>query len=393
LGLDALGAYTYAMSLAGVFQSVATFGGSTYQITDLKSKFSSQNYLFSKILTSSIAGILTIGYLSALWISGVQFEIIWLSIILTLLLLFQTLSIPLYAIFQQHDRLYLAEKFRCAKTTITLLFVAIICYVFHSLNWSIISMLAVSIGFFIFIEYPQALRYQKIQLLHLNIKRELFDALRTIPKNFILFINGLIGGIIAYIPRFFLENSTQNLELQGYFGLLFIPMAIIGTVAGLVIQPLTVPLTRNIGNQLYREVNRTNLKICGISLSATIILLPCAFVFAKPLYQLIYVVDISPYFTEIVLMIPYALIVIIAGLLGTTLTILRKFKTLMVIQIINLLLVSAFSAGLVQPYEVHGAIASVMLAGTISQLITVGVYVFQMRKLFAKQSEILSQVS
>jgi O-antigen/teichoic acid export membrane protein len=393
LGLDAMGTYTYALSLAAIFQTVANFGGSTYQITDHKAEFLPQNYLFSKILTSSAAGILTVGYLFVLWTTGTPFEIIVLSAILTIYLTFNVLSTPLYAIFQRHDRLYLSSKIGSAKEATTILFIAITCYTIHSLNWSALSMLMVSIGFFIFIEYPQALKYEKIQLLHLNFKREISDALKTIPKNFILLIIQLIWGLIAYVPRFFLETYTNNIELQGYFGLLFIPLGIISSVAGLVIQPLIVPLTRNIGNKEYRQGNRTNLKIIAIALVATIILLPCAYVLAKPLYQLIYVVDMSPYFTEILLMIPYTLIVITGSVFTTTLTILRKLKTIMLISIINLISILAFSAWLIQPYEVHGAIAAVILAGVSSHLISVGVYIFQIRKLLAQQREVLSQVS
>jgi O-antigen/teichoic acid export membrane protein len=393
LGLEAMGTYTYALSLAAIFQLVANFGGSTYQITDHKAEFLPQNYLFSKILTSSVAGILTVSYLSVLWATGTSFEIILLSAILTMYLTVQTLSVPLYAIFQRHDRLYLSGQIGSTKDATTVLFIAIICYTVHSLNWSALSMLIVSIGFFIFIEYPQALKYEKLQLLHLNFRREISDALQTIPKHFILFIIQLISGLMAYIPRFFLETYTNNIELQGYFGLLFIPLGIIGSVAGLVIHPLIVPLTRNIGNQRYSETNRTNLKIIAVTLVSTIILLPCAYVLAKPLYQLIYVIDMSPYFTEIMLMIPYALIVIAGSVFTTTLTILRKLKTVMIISIINLISILAFSAWLIQPYEVHGAIASVILAGVLSQLIAVGVYIFQIRKLLAQQREVLSQVS
>jgi O-antigen/teichoic acid export membrane protein len=390
LGLDAMGTYTYALSLAAIFQIVANFGGTAYQITDHRSEFLPQNYLFSKILTSSVAGILTVGYLSVLWGTGTSFEIILLSAILTMCLTVQTLSTPLYAIFQRNDRLYLSGKIGSAKQATTVLFIAIICYTIHSLNWSALSMLMVSIGFFILIEYPQALKHEKLQLLHLNFKREISAAIKTIPSNLILFVVQLIGGLIAYIPRFFLETYTNNIELQGYFGLLFIPLGIIGSVSGLVIQPLIVPLTRNIGNQAYRQANRTNLKIVAITLVATIILLPCAYILAKPLYQLIYVVDMSPYFTEILLMIPYALIVINGSIFTTTLTILRKLKTILFISIINLISILAFSAWLIQPYEVHGAIASVILAGVLSQLITVGVYIFQIRKLLSQQSEVLS---
>jgi O-antigen/teichoic acid export membrane protein len=393
LGLDAMGTYTYAFSLAAIFQLVANFGGSTYQITDHQNEFLPQSYLFSKILTSLVAGILTVGYLSVLWATGTSFEIILLSAILTMCLTVQTLSVPLYAIFQRHDRLYLSSQIGSAKQATIVLFIAIICYTIHSLNWSALSMLIVSIVFFVIIEYRQAIKYEKLQLLHLSFRREISDALQTIPKHFILFVIQLIGGLIAYIPRFFLETYTNNIELQGYFGLLFIPLGIIGTVSGLVIQPLMVPLTRNIGNQAYRQANRTNLKIVAITLVATIILLPCAYVLAKPLYQLIYVVDMSPYFTEILLMIPYALIVITGSVFTTTLTILRKLKTILFISIINLISILAFSAWLIQPYEVHGAIASVILAGVLSQLITVGVYIFQIRKLLAQQREVLSQVS
>jgi O-antigen/teichoic acid export membrane protein len=393
LGLAAMGTYTYALSLAAIFQLIATFGGTTYQITDHQREFLPQNYLFSKILTSSVAGVLTVGYLSVLWATGTSFEIIVLSAILTMYLTVQTLNLPLYAIFQRHDRLYLSGHFGCTKEAAIVCSIAVICYTIHSLNWSVLSMLIVVILFFIFIEYPQALKYEKLQLLHLNFKSEISAAIKTIQKNYILFINSLIGGLIAYIPRFFLETYTNDIELQGYFGILFIPLGVISSVAGLVVQPLMVPMTRNIGNQRYREVNRTNLKIITIALIASIIIFPCAYVLAKPLYQLIYVIDISPYFTEILIMIPYALTLIVCGTLNNTLVILRKLNTVMIIQIINLILVSAFSAWLIQPYEVHGAIAAVILAGTFSQLIAVGVYIFQIRKLLAQQREVLSQVS
>jgi O-antigen/teichoic acid export membrane protein len=375
LGIDEGGVFTYALSIAGVFGSVAAYGGSIYQISDINSEFTGQNYLFSRLVMcggATVSSVIYIGLTTSFNHLG------WIVLALVVLNCWNALEQSLFALFQKNHRLYNVGKIVSIKSVTTFALVAIFVYGFHNLFLGLISSIIIATCAFLFVEYPYALSFDKLQLLHLNFQKEIKSVTFYLKKNFWIFLTTVISSLAFFIPRFLIELYHPN--LQGILGISFIPFTIVITAFGFLIVPIFVPLAEDYHSKNFKNLNQKLLYCMSLTTLACLILVPCVIYLSVPLYQEIYKQDMSQYVPELLLLIAIAFFYMIMAIFITIFQIIRKLKTATFLQFVEVLLISVSGIYFVRLWEIMGAFLSLFLGIGVASILSFFLYYLTLLK-------------
>lgn len=353
LGIEISGVYTFSLTFVAVFTTISNFGGTVYQITDTSSEFESQHYLFAKCVSTAFSIIIAIPYILLNNLDPLYLGITMVTLFTTS---FASLESPLLAILQTNHHLYQAGIILGGKAISNLLLFSILIYTTHNLVVACISLLLVAIFFFLFIEYPSARKFERIQLLHLNYKSELSYAFHTLRKNLWIFLFGFLGSFVNLCPRLFIEHYHP--QLQGFLGIILIPMSLVMAISSYFFNPLLVPMSNQYKRKEFKQLNSTIVRVCLICFGLGIILIPAIWFLAQPLYQLVFAVDIGAYLNELLIVDLIGVLVMINGIFVSLLQIARKLKTPVVLIIVQLAVSVLVGLILVPQYQLLGALIS-----------------------------------
>jgi O-antigen/teichoic acid export membrane protein len=376
IGLDATGIYTLATALVAIFSSIATFGGPLYQVTDTSSELDDQSYLISKFLTSIPA--FSIGVVYIVFSSSDPF-FVWLAVILLATECVRVGSSALHAIFQKNSHLYVAGQIGVAKSIISSVLFVVLSYATRNLLLAVSSNLVVIVVFFISVEYPKAGQFEKLQLLHLDLKREFRNATVALRKNFWLFLSSLLGSWIMYCLRAMIEQ--YHFDMLGYFGIIMAPFTAIIMLTSYIFTPLIVPMTKWFRSGDYGSVNKTVLKMCGFSVLVGLVVFPITYFFGVQLFQLVYAVDVSKYFTELNFLVLLGALQMVSSVIYIVLQIARKLVAQTMIVLIHLVCTVILGFILVPTFGLLGAFLTMTISLILVIFLAAGYYFYALRKM------------
>ena len=151
--LTETGIYSFAFAMACVTVTLASFGGRTYQVTDVKDEISPFSYIISRYITVFTTLILVLCYLFTKDYSIYKFVIIVLVCVFKYL---EELSDVYYGILQKENKLYYVGQFQFSKAIINVLLFFLIIKLSGNLLLAIISITLVNLIFLIFFDRHKA---------------------------------------------------------------------------------------------------------------------------------------------------------------------------------------------------------------------------------------------
>jgi O-antigen/teichoic acid export membrane protein len=292
--------------------------------------------------------------------------------ILVVLNCWNSLEQSLFALFQNNHRLYIVGKIVTIKSVTTFVFLCVFIYGFHNLFLGLLSSIIIATCGFLFVEYPYALHFDKLQLLHLNFKDEIESAVFYLKKNFWVFLSTVISSLAFFIPRFLMDQFYPS--QQGVFGISFIPFTIITTTFGFLIVPIFVPLAEDFRAQNFKKLNQKLLYCIAITSLVCMLLIPCVIYLSIPLYQEIYNQDMSQYITELLLLIASAFFYMILAIFITLFQIIRKLKTATFLLFLVLLIISIVGFLFIKQWAIMGAFLSMLLGFVVVSILAIFIY-------------------
>ena len=369
-GYETAGILSLAMTVSTTYTVIASFNMRNYQASDIKNKFSEKTYITSRIITCLVALILTIIYS-----------------VFKHFKMYQILCIIFYMIFKLSEALVdvihgsLQKKWRFdviglsffIRGILTLSAFSITLLLSKDILLSIIIMMILT---YVFIYFYDIKNYKKEYInLGSTTKKQIVNLLIIcIP----LVIYGFLFNYVSMFPKVTLEKILGT-KMLGYYSTVATPALIIQVACSFIFSPLVSHFAelydKNKIRELKRIMNKTNLLILIIGLLGIIF----SHFFANFFLTLLFGEEIASYTYLFSGVIIVSTIIAIIWFLGTILTVIRDYKTLLLGASISLLTSLTLSKIMISTYGLNGTNYTLILAYAIQTIIYL-IKIYKMEK-------------
>lgn len=357
-GIDAAGYFSYGFALSNIFLTIATFGGRSYQITDIKKEFSDNTYKNFRYLTTIITLILSILLFLLFKYPAYKYITIILLIITRSI---ESISDVYFGILQKNDELYKVGKSLFYKNLISLILFISIELIFKNLTFALIAWILTNIIFLIFVDIRNCKKVEKDKF-----KIQFKNCIPILKKTSYFFMFSFLSIFILNIPRYFIDYYLTD-ELQGIYGILIMPATFIILLSQFILQPYAVRLADNYekDKELYKkEIIKIFKSILGIS----ILCIVCAYFLGIPVLNIIYNLDLHSYKYHLLVVMLGASFYAFNSFLSLIYTIKRNIKYQFIIYFCSMILSLFISNYFVKNYAIWGGIISYSLTMFITLL-------------------------
>ena len=359
-GYKTAGILSLAMTVSTTYTVIASFNMRNYQASDIKNKFSEKTYITSRIITCLIALILTIIYSLIK-----QFKI------------YQLLCIIFYMIFKLSEALVdvihgsLQKKWRFDIIGLSFFIRGLLTLILFTLTLLLsknilLSIIIMMISTYIFIYFYDIKNYKKeYKNLGITNKNNIIKLLIIcIP----LVIYGFLFNYVSMYPKVTLENILGT-KMLGYYSTVATPALIIQVACSFIFSPLVSHFAelydKNKIKELKQIMNRTNILIIIIGITGILF----SHFFANFFLTLLFGKEIAPYTYLFSGVIIVSTIIAIIWFLGTILTVIRDYKTLLLGAIISLLTSLILSKMMINKFNLNGVNYTLIIAYSIQTII------------------------
>lgn len=381
-GIYDSGLFSFAFSISIIFWAFGMWGGRTYQVSDVEREFSSRSYIVVRLIlaVAMLAGAIFFSLIN-------HYDLAKSIIVITLVLFKATESIAdaLYGVLQTHNHLYITGKSLTYKALLALVIFIIIDTVSRSILIGCIGIVVVNILFVIFYDIPWSNRLENIMIKFTDIWSYVKNAMVIMKRSAPVF--GVLFLIMfpLNIPRYFLDIYHQ--EQIGYYGILVMPLTLVGLTTLFIMQPNIVNLSHLYDTKKILEFAKTVNKIIALIVLAGIFILLVSSVVGIQLLQLIFSVDFSGYWLGLVIIIIGAIAYAIVSVFLNIFIIMRRFKAQFYTLLLTSVALAIVSAVVVKRFGLLGGVVSFTAISVIQMIIFIGLYKVSIRKaVYAKEN-------
>lgn len=365
-GEDIAGIFSFAFSVALIFNVIGVYYGRVYQVSDNKGN-SDYDYLVSKVIVCIIMMIV-----SFVFVLLNKYNVYKLIIIMMLCLLkcIEAFSETLYAIIQKNGYLYKVGFSFFIKGFLCIALFILVDFLTKSLILSIMSLIVIHLLFIIFydIKNVKGLKINK-SINYNNVKYLLKDGFYPFA---ITFLSLYIFNSSKYAIDLNLDNVSQTI-----FGIIIMPATVILMFVQYMLHPYLNNITDFYNSKKYKELRKivnkfliviTVLTIAGILVSLTI---------AMPIFKIMYGLDLFDYKLHLVIIMLGAGFYGVVSLLMNIFIVMRKNKFQTILLFIFSIIAFILSYLLTKKYMLLGSSISytvLMIVLCIIYLITFNIY-------------------
>ena len=347
--LNITGIWSYSFALACTTVTLASFGGRTYQVTDVKNEIPTYVYISSRYITVTITIFLTIAFIL---FKGFDLEKAIIIFLLSLFKYCEELSDVYYGVLQKHDYLYVVGKSMFFKSIINILLFFITILLSKSLLLAVVLILLNNLLFLILYDRRKARKLEKIE------KINKIDYYKKYFKNnliicLILFLSIFLVNCSKYVMGNYLSN-----EIQGIFNVLLLPATAVSLIGSFIINPILVNISVDFSNNEMKKIKKSSFKIIIVLLVFGLLLMLGGYIFGPILYKIIYNFDLNEYMKEFLIIMLGCTFYTISTILSMIFITLRKLKSQLVYNIILSIAAYILCVWFVKNYGITGGVYS-----------------------------------
>lgn len=365
LGVEATGQYSFAFAVASIFYTIGVYFGMTYQVTDSSDTFSDTDYIYNRLFTCAVMILLALIFS---FIKSYNFSKLLLVMLLVCYRGFDALFDSLHAIIQKKDRIYKIGILILIRTFLLIVSFSIVTFIFKRLIISVISIALIDFLFTLIVELPFTKKY--ITSSKFNIKK----IERLLVSGFFVFAFSFLAMYILNSPKYVIDLRLNN-ELQGIFGIIFMPSSFMSMVSIYMIHPFLNEITLDIKNNKYRDLTRLIIKISFIIFIFGLFVSLIAFLIGIPFLEFIYGIKLLDYKLDLLIIMIGTIWYSLYSLLSSVMIAMRKN----VHQVIILMFISVFSYFicnlLIGKYGISGAAYSYFVIMIVQLFIYICLYI------------------
>lgn len=334
-----------AISITNIFFNLACFNVRPYLVSDLSNRYTSQEYSAFRVLTCVVAIFSCGGYLNFFSYTTEQ---------ITCIMLYMAFKIGeawvdlLHGYEQRKSRMDIGGISLFIRGILSVGTFAITLFYTNSINWSIAVMAICTIAFVVLFDCPIASLYERY-VPKFEFKRMVQMFLEFLP----MMIGSFMSTIGANLPRQILETQKGS-ESLGIYSTVATPAVIVQVAASYVFNPVLTQFA-----QLYNEDNKSGfvkliLKISGVLLAISLACICGAWLLGEWGLGFLYGDNIKRHAYLFMPVIYYTCLNAFVWFLWHLLVVMRKLKSLLVVNAIGLVVCIGMMSKIISLHEMNG---------------------------------------
>lgn len=350
VGLVEAGIFTIAYANANLFLTIGKYGMRYFQVSDVNAQFSFTEYLSSRWITS--AAMIAVSFAYVLYISGQNEYTVEKSLVIIWMCIFKVVDVVedvFHGMYQQRGRLDIASKAMTLRITLTIIVFAIgVIILRNQLAALMIATVFTTILLVIFIKWTYS---------PYKAEKKPLDKGRLIlllKSCFPLFAGAFLSFYIGNAPKYAIDAILSD-ELQACYGFIAMPVFVIGLLNNFIFNPMLFKMSCLWAERQMRPFLKRIFIQIGIIGMITGVCILGAYILGVPVLSFMYNTDLSPYKSELLILLVGGGFLGLSGLLNAVITIIRFQKTIVWGYGLVAVLAFVLSERIVRSYEMMGA--------------------------------------
>lgn len=370
-GINDGGIFTYCFATACLLYMIGIYAGRTFQVTDISNKNSDTDYIYHRLLTCTIMVIISIGFVIIK-----QYDIYKSSIFIILCIFkcVEAFSESIYAILQKNNLLFKVGISMFLKAIIALIVFAIINYATEDLIISCLSIVITNLLILFIYDYRNV---KKVNIVKTKLTKN--SVIRLFKIGFFTFILTFLANYLINSSRYAIDDILEN-DLQTIFGIIIMPATFMGLLGQYIIQPYLTKISDNIKNKKYYDLKKMIIYLISIILVLGIFVVIVAYFLEMPVLQIIYNVELQPYFISMIIIVVGSIFYSISTILSAILIAMRKTVGQAILYSGMAILATILSYTLIQKYQIAGASITYFIIMTIISILFLIYVIYAMKK-------------
>lgn len=344
-GKNDAGIFTFAFSMACLFQVIGFYSGRTFQVTNHCKKIDNCDFFYNRITTNVLMILFVIIFL---FFKHYDFTKSFLLLLFVIYRLIDAISDSFYAVIQKDDRLYQVGISLTIKGVLSVFSFFIVDYIFSNMIYSTISIVIINFIILIFYDIRKSKSVFKIR------KYNNENNLNLLSLGFSVFAFTFLTQLILNIPKYVIDNHLSS-SYQAIYGIIVMPATFIVLCSQFVIQPFLIKIKRYIEQRKMIELRDLTFKIAAAVLFVGAICVIGAYIAGIPLLKLVYGINLDKYLVSLIIIIIGATCFALSYVFSTVLVALDKNIIQLIFYVIASIFMYIISNFLIIDYGVLGA--------------------------------------
>ena len=355
-GIEDSGLFSFALSLSVVFWAISLWGGRTYQASDVKREFCSGGYVAVRFVASLIVAVSAAVFCV---LNGYNATKTGLIMILVVFKILESIADSLYGVLQIHRKLYIAGISLTMKAILG--FGAFIAVDFFTKNviYGALAILLVNILVIFFYDILWVQRVESIAVSREIVRKYITQAIVIMKRTSPVFVVMFLTMFSLNIPRYFLDKAHP--DQIGYFGIMAMPITLLGLFISFIIQPNVVGLSELLARGKLKEFARIVSKINQITFGLGVVSVALSYLIGVWVLNIIFGIAIDNFRMDLTIMVIGAVANAFVSIYVNLLIIMRRFKGQFYTLLFTDILAVAMSAYLVSQFAMLGSVLVFML--------------------------------
>lgn len=385
--LDMSGIFALAFSEATLLLMIGKYGMRDFQVSDVKNKYSFFDYRSTKFFTTICMLLASAVYIAYYAVRNSYSP--YKTAVIALMCLLKThdaIEDVYYAHYQKNRRLDIAGKTMFTR----LMSATVACIITAVITRNLVISLVVSnlvsaaiLVFFIVAIFPNS-EVPECDLKLFDLRSSVNGGRAAQIKSilsvgFPLFAGVFLAYYIGVAPKNQIDTQMND-DIQAIYNYLTMPVFVIGVINNFFYYPVMVKISdawreRNL-KRFFRYVWRQVLILCGIEA----VCLLGAYILGIPVLSIIFNTDLSPYKTELLLLLVCGGFLAMSDFLVSITTIIRFQKATIIAYIIGGIAAFFMAAPMVRRYGIRGAADTYLLLIALVCVCLLGILIIGYRK-------------
>lgn len=349
LGSDEAGIFSFAFATAQLMLTIGKFGMRAYQATDVNEIIGFPSYLVSRMISCLL--MLAASWIYIIW-NGYEGRKLWIILLVCLIKIPDAVEDVFHGELQRIGKLDLAGKLLTLRNVLTIFVFTATLILSRDLQTTCFTAAFFSIVVTLWLNLWYTSRWSKISI-HGNAQQLKGLFAGCLP----LFVASFLSLYIYNAPK----NAIDSLlayEYQTYYSILFMPAFVINLFSEFAFKPVLTNLAVSWDKKDIQSFSKSVFTLLGLIVVLTIVVILGASILGIPVLSLVYGVDLSPYKTELLVLLSGGGFGAGAYFLYNVLTSMRKQGIILTGYATVAILVTVLSPKLVEQYHMFGAAMS-----------------------------------
>ncbi len=368
-GIDDSGLFSFALSLSVVFWAVSLWGGRTYQVSDVKREFSSGGYVAVRFIASLIVAISAVVFCV---LNGYNTTKTGLIMILVTFKILESIADSLYGVLQIHHKLYVAGMSLTMKAMLGFTAFMAVDIVTKNVIYGTLAILLVNVLIIFLYDILWVRRVETIAVNKKLLKEYTGQAIAIMKHTSAVFVVMFLTMFSLNIPRYFLDKSHP--DQIGYFGIMAMPITLLGLFISFIIQPNVVNLSELLVKGKLKEFARIVSKINHITFGIGVLSVVLSYLVGVWVLNTIFGININNFQLDLTIMVIGAAANAFVSIYVNLLIIMRRFKGQFYALLLTDILAVAVSMCLIERLAMLGSVLVFMLISLLQLALLLVIY-------------------